>query len=447
MQGVRGGHLRLSELNKTPGPTLLAKNWNDFGASLKKSRFTQLVRLSDMVISRLASLFIPTFAHMELEWDRMRITEETDDKVREGIERKCLERALTRNISFLFEPRFRLALLRALSKWIDKESTYLAAKSEVESALKARGRLGSYLFSSHGLSRILMSYGFFSTSATFGLGRAAFTLPGLGPKVSQLGLLREISPSLLVQILKSSGSASLESKSFPPSVLSHFFDFGPIIQGATEQLKSFLVVGPGALDPTLQPEKFDAVIFLLTENANSSDFKSLLSAPQLYVICNNVFDRDGFQAILTHATEVFCRPGQVHKVQSLAGIHATELKVGGNHFFTGRTSPNMAQLAVGLAMRLGGSLASVRLSGVDIYTGSKRYRSKPFVEEGNTRRTAPFYLSRRQVNQNPMMNFLFLRLALGSGVISENDRLVRILSLSPVEYLEILDDSIGAKRA
>lgn len=358
-----------------------------------------------------------------------------------------LKRCLIANMSFIFEPVFRIRVLKLLLAHVsDSGADYHVTRSTIQQLLSRRNFLCRHLLPTDHLRRCLGSVGFYSVYTSPGLLEGPGKTPTLKGFILKISILIRQGDGALA-LLNSLQSAADPKDRGEPSGDFKALNLGRKSLGRTK----IFVVGPGETADLSSAKSCDEVWLLVTPNFDLAVLENVLSdgiRPWLFL--NNVSagrlldtKQSDPRTLISSAAGIYASQTWSQSLKSLGVQTISYASTFSEMFLDG--SPNLLPRAVGFAIQRN---ASLYITGVDLYTGRRIYaqdRGENATPQSK-QRYHPFFTSASLAGHNPIVNFNFLRWAFKLGHIEGDQNLTKLLSISVADYLSILDESVGRAR-
>lgn len=359
---------------------------------------------------------------------------------------------LRHNLTSILEARFRAELFETLKEWaLASDANYENTKQKLDRILSNRNPILARLIPSEGISKCLMSFGFFSSSFQ------------VTTKQSWQSLYFDkivLRTSLFFRNFGPKGQAILRSldatrRGFDAPLEREVLEYIGALPSVTSESRGStgraLIIGPGVWDEEVNPEDYDLVIVLVTLNKDLRILEHQVAKFSATLYLNG----DSTMKLIENPS------GQLQKIAiksrglyGTATIHGTSagdfsIPVHSNYSKLMNLwdwgNPNLMPRAVGTAISRG---LVCDIVGADLYAGRLTYGASTgqFSGDGSQNSRPKFFTCAALASHDPLQGFLILRRLERSGLIAGKARIQEILSLTPYEYLAKLDVSLGSKR-
>lgn len=365
-----------------------------------------------------------------------------------------IEQTLLKNLSVLLEPNFRRELCRVLQSWNLDKISFSAARQQLDELLDKRSHLAVWTIPAYPLARLLISFGFFSSSAKL-MGSSRFgSRVTIRRIVSLLRLALATKPTSLLSVLSDFRAVNSWRLGALSNATVEFLAPRASYNNETMPSEKSLIVGPAPFDH-LPESPFQRTFVLINENSTPED----LSLPSVYGEVSAVFRGRMSRKILSltndhcwirtlqNASDIFLEKKYVKPIQRKLGRPVSPLRGHLMHMWGSAGNPNLFQaaLATCLAAPARGGQAEIVVAGVTLYSGQSLYaRGSSGLR---TERSAEvFRTCQALANHDPVSNFQVPRAMVRAGLISGSQQFLEIANSTTHAYLSSLDENLGMLR-
>lgn len=367
-------------------------------------------------------------------------------------------KTLFHNLSALLEYRFREEVYAAVTGWHRQTLSYDEASKVISSAFAERNKFLGRITPSQGITRTLMASGFFFDSFMGNKTYPWLALLDNRQLVARLGILLKVGVkkysciSRDINSIRAGKTISLSKVSI--DYLHSSSDPNLDRQLSSSRYTSIAILGNAEIDSSRKFEDFDYRIVLVTLNTDVSEVIGYQQSGPLALLLNGEFVESllcadskalvKWRPLLSEAQRVFVKGSQKHRLKEALSISAFSSESPLLTLWSADGAPNLAQIAVGLAMEMFGGGARIAIFGVNMYAGHSLYSSKQKTHAHSESQS--FGLCRSLAMHDPVKNFVIMKILAQMGYAVGPQEFLEISNMSLEEYLEILDKRLGSLR-
>lgn len=421
---------------------LLAHLGNGEGTPLKNELFLRkILDLASRTLDLGLSLLIPFYD------SRIQRKSICKDGIQDqaGFLLEVAKKCLIWNLSFLFEPSFRVSTLRILESWAKNGIQYDQARESLNHLITRRNPISKKLVPSWAISQVLVSFGFFSSASILNSKALSVTASSLLQRLATLMANHPVKARKVLlagEYLRSAQSEKMEIKLLEAISESS--------QSSASREKKCLIIGPGPTSLPSDLHKYDEVVILVGPNSsleNSLDmvkkikYSVYINYEMTTLILEGQVDQ-GWSDFLARADRVTCKRGLSKRLQEKISTHSQEVSDAWKSIWGTAGDPNMLQVA---SQDLALQGFQIVVEGVDLYVGSNLYAKDVQWEIGETVRPQ-FFTCFSFVQHNAAMNFIVMKALVSGGWVIGNDDFLKVTRLELSTYLRLLDENLGRGR-